>query len=269
MRNQRKSPAPEPVHFPNRRSAPGRRGQRHRVLKVLQPGARPRDRRDDGHRGPRRRPSGPERQSAKLGRKPPLIPLTLRAMLGSRRHQARGSGRSVFSLLSVLAVLAFALFPVSASADSAGAEYENAIPSPTGGTHKAPLVGGGSEGEEDKNAHASENGGSTGGTGSGSGGGSSGDGNGSTPVGQDSGENKGGSGSTNPQHAGGGKDAAGQVDQLTAVPDGNQTSGDDDGSSPVVPILIVVALLAAISGGVVYWQRRRGSDAPPITPKAG
>lgn len=269
MRTQRKSPAPEPVHFPNRRSAPGRRGQRHRELKVLQPGARRLGRRNDGHRGPHRRRSGPEPLSAKLGRKPPRIPLTLRAMLGSRHHQARGLGRSVFSLLSVLAVLAFALFPVSASADSAGAEYENAIPSPTGGTHKAPLVEGGGGGEEDKNAHASENGGATGGTGPGSGGGSSEGGNGSTPVGQDSGENKGGNGSTNPQHVGGGKEAGGQAEKLTAVPDATQTPGDDGGSSPVVPILIVVALLAAISGGVVYWQRRRGSDAPPITPKAG
>jgi cobalamin biosynthesis Mg chelatase CobN len=188
-------------------------------------------------------------------------------MLGSRHHQARGSGRSVFSLLSVLAVLAFALFPVSASADSSGYEYENAVPSPTGEAHKAPLVGGGDE--EDKNAHASENGGATGGTGPGSGGDSSEGGNGSTPVGQDSGENKGGNGSTNTQHVGDGKDAGGQAEKLTAVPDSTQTSGDDGGSSPIVPILIVVALLAAISVGVVYWQRRRGSDAPPITPKAG
>src|SRR5690349_16497691 len=159
MRDQRKSPAPESVHFPSRRSAPGRRGQRHRAPKVLQPGARRRGRRDDGHRGPSPRPSAPGPLSAKLGRKPPLIPLTLRAMLGSRHHQARGSGRSVFSLLSVLAVLAFALFPVAANADSSGYEYENAVPSPTGQTHKAPTVVGG--GGEDDEAHASNKGGGT------------------------------------------------------------------------------------------------------------
>lgn len=77
---------------------------------------------------------------------------------------------------------------------------------------------------------------------------------------------QGGNGSANPQHAGDGKDAAGQVASLQQVPDSN-ASEDDGGTSPLVPILIVVALLAAISVGVVYWQRRRAGDAP-ITPKA-
>src|SRR6476646_557814 len=268
MRNQKKSPAPEAARFPNRTSAPGRRDQQHRVLKDLQPRAIRRDRRDDGRRGPIHHPSGPAPRSAKLGRKPPTIPLTLRAMLGSRHLPARGSGRSVFSLLSVLAVLAFALLPAAANADSAGYEYENAVPTPTGGAHKAPTVVGGG-GEEDKAEASDKGGGSTGGTGPGSGGGSTGDGHGSTPAGQGSGEHTGGNGSTSPQHQNDAKDAGGQAGKLTAVPADSQGS-DGGGSSPVVPILIVVALLAAISVGVVYWQRRRGGDADsPITPKAG
>jgi cobalamin biosynthesis Mg chelatase CobN len=188
-------------------------------------------------------------------------------MLGSRRHPAHGWDRSAFVLLSVLALLAFALFPVAASADSAGAEYENAVPTPYGGTHKAPTVVGG--GEEDGKAHASKDGGGgTGGTGPGSGGGSSEGGNAGTPAGQGPGEDKGGNGSTNSKHQNGGKDAGTQVGKLTAVPESSGSGEDDGGSSPVVPILIVVALLAAISVGVVVWQRRR-SDTPPITPKAG
>jgi hypothetical protein len=266
MRNQKKSPAPEAAQCPNRTSAPGRRDQQHRVLKVLQPGAIRQARRDGGHRRPTHRPSAPAPRSAKLGRKPPLIPLTLRAMLGSRHRPARGSGRSVFSLLSVLALLALAVFPVAASADSAGYEYENAIPSPTGGAHKAPTVVGG--GEEDGKAHTSNTGGgATGGTGPGSGGGSSEGGNAGTPGPQGGGEAKGGNGSANPQHQNGAKDA-GNVSSLQQVPDNGSSSDDGGGSSPVVPILIVVALLAAISVGIVYWQRRRGDDAP-ITPKAG
>jgi cobalamin biosynthesis Mg chelatase CobN len=195
-----------------------------------------------------------------------MIPLTLRAMLGSRRHPSHGWDQSVFVLLSVLALLAFALFPVAASADSAGAEYQNAVPTPYGGTHKAPTVVGGGD-EEDK-AHASKEGGGTGGTGSGSDGGSSEGGDAGTPAGQGPGGDKGGNGSTNSQHQNGGKDAANnKVANFEEVPSPNAES-DDGGSSPLVPILIVIALLAAISVGVVVWQRRRG-DTPPITPKAG
>jgi cobalamin biosynthesis Mg chelatase CobN len=167
----------------------------------------------------------------------------------------------------VLALLAFALFPVAASADSAGAEYQNAVPTPYGGTHKAPTVVGGGGEEEDK-AHASKEGGGTGGTGSGSDGGSSGGGDAGTPAGQGPAGDKGGNGSTNSQHQKGGKDAGGEkIANIEQVPSSSAES-DDGGSSPLVPILIAIALLAAISVGVVVWQRRRG-DTPPITPKAG
>jgi hypothetical protein len=266
MRDQRKSPAQEPVHCPSRTSAPGRRDLQHRGPKAQQPRAIRRGRRCDDRRAPSRLRSAPDPRSAKLGRKPPTIPLISRAMLGSRRHPAHGWDQSVFVLLSVLALLAFALFPVAASADSAGYEYENAVPTPTGGSHKAPTVVGG--GEEENHAHASNQGGGTGGSGSGSGGGSSDGGNAGTPGGQGSADGKGGNGSTTSQHQNGGKDAGTQnVGNFKQVPSPSAES-DDGGSSPLVPILIVVALLAAISVGVVVWQRRR-DDTPPATPKAG
>jgi len=187
-------------------------------------------------------------------------------MLGSRRHPAHGWDQSVFVLLSVLALLAFALFPVAASADSSGAEYENAIPSPTGSHHSTPTVVGG---KEDDKAHASNEGGGTpsGGSGSDSGGPSAGN-DPSTGTGNGVGEGKDGNGSTTSQHPNGGKDAGKkQVANIEEVPSSSAES-DDGGSSPVVPILIIVALLAAISVGVVVWQRSRG-DTPPATPKAG
>jgi cobalamin biosynthesis Mg chelatase CobN len=185
-------------------------------------------------------------------------------MLGSRRHLAHGWDQSVFVLLSVLALLAFALFPVAASADSAGAEYQNAVPTPYGGSHKAPTVVGGGE---DDDAHASKKGGGTGGTGAGSDGGSSESGNAGTPATQGSGDGEDGNGSTTSQHPNGGKDAGKtKVANFEEVPSPGAES-DDGGSSPLVPILIVIALLAAISVGVVVWQRRRGDT--PITPKAG
>ena len=48
----------------------------------------------------------------------PPIPLTLRAMHGMRHPQARSSGRPAFVLLSVLALLALACFPVLAQAET-------------------------------------------------------------------------------------------------------------------------------------------------------
>lgn len=242
-----------------------RHGQRHRVPKVLQPQAIRQDRRNGGPRARNRRPSAPGPLSAKLGRKPPRFPLTLRAMLGSR-HQGHAWNRSVFSLLSVLALLAFACLPAAASADSSGYEYGNETPSAYG-SHKTPtVVGGGDNGGKAKASH--ETGGSTGGGEGGSGSGGSSGGNPGTGSGSGAGEGRAGNGSTNPQHANGGKDAAGKLALQEAAPLGTQTSDDDGGSSPMVPILIVLALLAAISAGIVIMRQRRQPDSS-AAPKAG
>jgi cobalamin biosynthesis Mg chelatase CobN len=186
-------------------------------------------------------------------------------MLGSRHYPARGWDLSVFSLLSVLAVLASACFPVGASADSSGAEYTNEVPSVVG--HHKPIVAGNGGGNE--KANASNKGGgypSEGGGGSGSGGPSAG-GDAGTGSGQGADEDKGGNGSTNPQHENGGKDAAGNGDEQLALNQAGEVGEDNGGSSPLVPILIVIALLAAISIGVVVWQRRRSDST--VSPKAG
>ncbi len=186
-------------------------------------------------------------------------------MLGSR-HQGYAWNRSVFSLLSVLALLAFACLPVAANADSSGAEYGTEEPSAYG-SHKAPTVVGG--GDEGGKAHAStESGGSAGGPGGGSGSGGSSGGNPGTGAGDGAAGGKAGNGSTNPQHANGGKDAAGKLALQEATKLASSTTDDDGGSSPVVPILIVLALLAAISAGIVIMRQRRQPDSP-ASPKAG
>lgn len=265
MRPQRRSPRPEAAPPPSRRVSPMRHGQRHRLLKVLQPAAIRRDRLYGGQRARNPRPSGPKSLSAKLGRKPPRFPLTLRAMLGSRRRQGHAWNRSSVSLLSVLALLAFALAPAAANADSAGVEYETESPSAYGSHPSTPTVQGGGG-----KAHASsESGGVPAGGGGGSGsGGSSGGKNPGTGSAGGGGEDRGGNGSTNPQHVKGGDDAEGKLalqQEASPVETGEE---DDGGSSPVVPILIVIVLLAAISAGIVIMRQRRQPDSP-AAPKAG
>lgn len=261
MRPQRKSPRQEPAQSPSRRVSPMRHGQRLRIPKVLQPPARRRGRRDDGRQAQNHRRSAPNRLSAKLGRKPPRFPLTLRAMLGSR-HQGHAWNRSAFSLLSVLALLAFACLPVAASADSSGAEYGNETPSAYGNHQSTPTVVGG--GDDGGKAQASNEAGGAGGSGSGG----SSDGDAGTGAGNGADGGKAGNGSTNPQHANGGKDAAGKLALQEAAPLGGQTSEEDGGSSPVVPILIALALLAAVSAGIVIMRQRRQPDSH-AAPKAG
>ena len=89
------------------------------------------------------------------------------------RHQAtRGSGRSALLLLSVLALLALACFPILAQADSVGPEYNTALPgdggakqneniaksseSPKTGGAEAPPSGGTSEGYVEQAPPSSE-----------------------------------------------------------------------------------------------------------------
>jgi len=259
MRGQRKPQAQAPVPSPKRRVSPMRHGQRRPAPAAQQPAAIRQDRRCGDRQARSRRPSAPDHRSAKLGRKPPRFPLTLRAMFGSR-HQGHAWNRSVFSLLSVLALLAFACLPVAANADSSGAEYETEAPSAYG-SHKATptVVGGGDEGGK---AHASNEAGGGGG-GSGSGGSSGGDA--GTGAGSGAGGVKAGNGSTNPQHANGSGEA-GKLQLESAKPVSSES--DDGGSSPVVPILIALALLAAVSAGIVIMRQRRQPDSS-AAPKAG
>jgi len=265
MRTLRKAQAQARVHFPNRTFGQGRPGRRRQGPKAQQSAAIRPIRRHGDRRASLRRPSGQAPLSAKLGRKPPPIPLTWPAMLGSRHHRARGWDRSVFSLLSVLALLAFACFPVGASADSAGAEYQTEVPSPTGNNHPATPSDTGDGGTT--SGPGGGGGGGSNPSGSGSGGASV-QGNAGTGDGAGAGRDSQGNGSTaNPKHGDKAGDAAGSGGTLEQVASTSDESGDD-GSSPLIPILIAIAVLAAISVGVVVMRQRRGPGST-FEPKAG
>jgi len=176
----------------------------------------------------------------------------------------------------VLALLALALFPVSAFANAGETVYETEIPSVTsepksGGTektpapHKATNTG---KGESDQ-AHGSNAGTGGGSEGSDEGSGSKGhkkkssssqeeEGNPSTAAG--GGGNK--SGGNGGGAEGGSISPAKELD--STQPGQNAASKSSGGSSPVVPILIAVVVLAAISIGVVLYRQRKsgqgGSD---------
>jgi hypothetical protein len=198
-----------------------------------------------------------------------MFPLTLRAMNRTIPH-ARNSARPSFALLSVLALLALACFPVLAQAEeSSGVQYETAVPTATG--HTSPPKGGASGGTP---AHSSATGGgsttngssNTGNTGSGSPSGSSGNNNPSTA----------GNGNTGQAGQGNAPTGTGKTDAKADQKDGqpNNVTGtqasSDDSSSPLVPILIAVAVLAAISiAAVVIRQRRQGGGpGAQVSPKA-
>lgn len=193
------------------------------------------------------------------------------------RHRHLRSARLSVSLLSVLALVAFACLPALAQAectDSSCAQYEVEIPTAEGKTKKHNK----SEAQNEPTAEASNNGGNSGGEspsgeenseeaeeskggaapGKDNGGGNPGNNNGS-PNGGNSNASKGG-------------EAVQQGEPVQATESGEQASHSSGGSSPLVPILIAIAVLAAISiGAVIYRQRRQGSggSGSPVSPKAG
>ena len=86
-----------------------------------------------------------------------MIPLTLRAMNSIPHLQARSSARPSFALLSVLALLALACFPVLAQAeDASGVQYETAVPTVTG--HTTPPKGSGGSPADPSNGGATATG---------------------------------------------------------------------------------------------------------------
>lgn len=196
----------------------------------------------------------PAQRSGQREQSAPLFGLTCASMHGMRLRWARHSGRFSALLLSGSVLLAFACFPVVAEADSAGTQYENEVPTPTG-THKVPgpsaqtsAVGGGASPRGHKN--------------SGSGGGSS-------AGGSSSGRGNGGTGQGSPQN-GSDKRPSGQL-QETGQGSGSAPASAEAGSSPLLPILLAIAALAGISIGVVTMRqrRRRHATGTPVSPKAG
>jgi hypothetical protein len=175
------------------------------------------------------------------------------------RHQIRQWGDRALGLLSMSALLAFALFPaVSNAEDSSGIQYSDAPPTVTGKvTRESPQGSSSTDRGRDGSRQSSTRPGSNAD-------GKSGDGSrvegGAGPGGGD-----GGSGGEGKQQ---GDAPAGQAPgSLDVAP----ASTDDGGGSPLVPILIALAVLAAISIGAVAMRRKRQDSDPasPVSPEAG
>jgi hypothetical protein len=262
MRLRIKAPAPRSVHSPSRtavRAVPWRR------LQV--PAAPPLQARRRGPRHGERSAQNPhpqalDRRSGRAARSTPLIPLTLRAMFGMRRHPARSSGRPAFLLLSVLALLALALPVLAQAEEPVGAVYEPEVPKVKDNTGSPTKK---SNNQNNPPAESSTTGGtpsgSAGGPGSGSGsGGPSAEG-GNPSTGNDDGTGQGSQGNGTTAKQQGGSVANGQ-------PASTQSSSDS--SSPLVPILIAIAALAAISIAAVVIRQRRQRRGPGarVSPKA-
>jgi cobalamin biosynthesis Mg chelatase CobN len=203
-----------------------------------------------------------------------MIPLTLRGMQGAFRRPVRSSARSFFALPSVLALLALALFPVLAHAESSSSgtvyEVEGAVPSikseattkEKSATHpkssnnpaaegSAVKNGGGESSKEPEGEAESEEGQKNSGGVTGAGG------NGNPPTtgsGQGGGSPNGGT--SNPQNG------ISESKELPETQSGANVSESSGGSSPVVPILIAVIVLAAISIGVVLYRQRKSGQGP-------
>lgn len=190
-------------------------------------------------------------------------------MQGALRRQARSSARSFLVLPSVLALLALALFPVSAFAANAGEMvYETEVPN----VESAPSTGAHHPGNSATHNKASNNAKAEGSATGTAGGGAE----------ESARENKSSEGhkskegsssqkeESHPATAaggnGGGNGPQGSISEgknLGGTQPGTNTSHSSGGSSPVVPILIAVVVLAAISIGVVlYRQRKSGQDGP-------
>jgi hypothetical protein len=182
--------------------------------------------------------------------------------------------RTAVSVTSAAVVLAFALFPVLAQADSAGAQYQDRLPTATG-----PGGGGGNDGGN----NGGDNNGSSGGqnsssSGSGGGGSSVGGGGGggsspSGPSGSPGSQGGNGSGATNPG-AGQGSPSGG-TGTSTLYQGQNaaneSSNGDDGGSSPLAGILVGLGLGAIVSVifVVLRARRQRGQSEPVQSPNVG
>jgi hypothetical protein len=267
MRLRTKAPAPRSTHSPSRTAGRGLPGRRLRGPETPLRQAIRQVRRHDDRSGRIRLQQGPERQSRPAERSTPLIPLTFRAM-NSTPHAIRSSAQSALLLLSVLALLAFACFPILAQAsESVGPVYETEVPTVNGHTTPPTHSGGGTPAHSSSGGNPSSTG-STPSNGSGSGsGGNPSSANSNPSTGEGGGTGSGGQGNGSTANGKGGNQ------QVSSLSNGQQASSQksaDDSSSPLIPILIAIAVLAAISIGVVVvrQRRQRGSSGAQVSPKA-
>ena len=177
-------------------------------------------------------------------------------------------GPLAFLLSSVLALLAFACFPVLAQADSAGAQYNPGINGPGGHPEENKKIAKKSESPNNGGASApveSDSGSTESGGGAYTEAPSSGSGGGAATAQK----NDAGTGQGKPEN--GSTPAAKANVQQTAPASSKAPASDDDGSSPLLPILIGVLVLAAISVGAFVIRQRRQRDGanPSLSTKAG
>ena len=181
-------------------------------------------------------------------------------MLQTPHPQGPSLGRPAVALVSVLALLAFACFPVLAQAETV---YEHESTTLPGG-------GAGKPSTQHKNPDSSESSPKV----------QSSSRDGGTEQPDEESSQAGGASTSNPSTPGGvggaqGKDGKGAKvankqsggTVQDAKPLATTTAADDDSSSPLVPILIAVAVLAAISVGAVLYRQRRG-DGSRFSPNA-
>jgi hypothetical protein len=173
-------------------------------------------------------------------------------MFGTRQSLPRARGRSILAL-STLALLAFCCLPVLAQASSAGYEYQDAVPTPTGKSPSESNLSGGSGSTSGIGSHAgsgSGDGGSKGGKSSDGAGGSS----------EKSGSGANGKNGVD-QQSSQGKDGKNTLD-VGSKPTNSTAPGSDGGSSPLIPILIAIVILAGGSVAYVMIKRRRSGGEP-------
>jgi cobalamin biosynthesis Mg chelatase CobN len=181
-------------------------------------------------------------------------------MLRTPHPQGPSLGRPAVALVSVLALLAFACFPVLAQAETV---YENESTTLPGSVDKSPTQHKNPDSPESSpKAHDStpDGGGTEQPGGESSVGGGASKGNPSTPGGVGNTQGKDGEGAKVANEQPGGS-----VQDAKPLP--TTTAADDDSSSPLVPILIALAVLAAISVGAVLYRQRRG-DGSRFSPNA-
>jgi cobalamin biosynthesis Mg chelatase CobN len=189
-------------------------------------------------------------------------------IVGTRHRPALRLGRSIFSLMSVVALLALACFPVFAHADdSSGVQYSDNLPSaegenqPVHHTKRPPVAKAADNGGASAPAEKTDSPNSDGSTEGSSEGESSSAGGGVAANGNDKGD---GTGQGSP--AGSANKAPGsQVQHSSQNASVPASKSSDSSSSPLVPILIAILVLAAISVAVVMIRQRR-QGGPPTTP---
>jgi cytoskeletal protein RodZ len=174
----------------------------------------------------------------------------------------------------MFALLAFALFPVAAGADSSGAQYSDAPPTATGKeiVKETPAessqshnggVSNPSNTSNSQESHSSDSESSPGSTASKS--------DTPPPSSPSTNQNNDNAGQQSTQGQGPQAKTTGAHPQSQLPAAKSETAQDDGGgSSPLLPILIAIAVLAAISIGAVMLRqrRRRGVPVKSASPKA-